>query len=322
MIVYILLILGFALLIKGADYLVKGASSLAKILKVSDLIIGLTIVSFGTSMPEFVVNIFASFQGNADIAIGNIIGSNIFNILVILGISSIILPLVVTKRTVWIEIPITLLAVVMLGLMANSHYVTKSGFHGLSRLNGLILLACLGGFMYYIYRIAKKEKNSIIASETEQLQLLTLPKSIIFVIIGFIGLSIGAKLVVDNAVILAAKLGVSQSLIALTIVAAGTGLPELATSAVAAYKKNSDIAVGNIVGSNILNVFMVLGISSTIKPIPLQPSNNIDIGVAILASLILFIVMFTGKKRILDRWEGAIFITMYICYTIFLIHQG
>ena len=229
---------------------------------------------------------------------------------------------VVTKRTVWIEIPITLLAVAMLAIMANSHVISKNDFHGLSRINGVILLAFLAGFMYYIFHIAKKEKNSIIASESEHIPLLSLPKSIVSVIVGFIGLSIGAKLVVDNAVILAANLGVSRDLIALTIIAAGTGLPELATSAVAAYKKNSDIAVGNIVGSNILNVFMVLGISSTIKPIPLEPRNNIDIGVAIFASLILFITMFTGKKRILERWEGIIFLTIYIAYTAYLIKLG
>ena len=320
--VYVLLILGFALLIKGADHLVKGASSLAKILKVSDLIIGLTIVSFGTSMPEFVVNIVASFKGNSEIAISNIIGSNIFNILVILGVSSVILPLIVTKRTVWIEIPITLLAVAVFGLMANSHIVTKSDFHGLSRMNGLILLAFLAGFMYYIFHIAKKEKNSFIASESEHIPILSLPKSIVSVIVGFLGLAVGAQLVVNSAVNVADKLGVSHNLIGLTIVAAGTGLPELATSAVAAYKKNSDIAVGNIVGSNILNVFMVLGISSTLKPIPLQPRNNIDIGVAIFASLILFITMFTGKKRILERWEGIIFLTIYIAYTAYLIKLG
>ena len=322
MVVYLLLILGFALLIKGAGHLVKGASSLAKILKVSDLIIGLTIVSFGTSMPEFVVNIVASFRGNADIAIGNVIGSNIFNILVILGVSSVILPLVVTRRTVWIEIPITLLAVAMLAIMANSHIITKSNFHGLSSLNGVILILFLVGFMYYIFHIAKREKKSIIESESEHLEILPLPKSIFAIIVGFIGLVVGAQLVVNSAVTIADKLGVSESLIALTIVAAGTGLPELATSAVAAYKKNSDIAVGNIVGSNILNVFMVLGISSTIKPIPLQPRNNIDIGVAILASLILFVTMFTGKKRILERWEGIIFLMMYIAYTAYLIKQG
>ncbi|MBN1973411.1 MAG: calcium/sodium antiporter [Sedimentisphaerales bacterium] len=320
MITYILLIAGFVLLIKGADFLVKGASSIARIFNISDLIIGLTIVAFGTSMPEMVVNIFASAKGSSDIAIGNVVGSNIFNILVILGVSSVIFPLVVTARTVWIEIPLTLLAALMLGLLANDYIFTKSSFHGLSRIDGLLLLVIFAAFMYYIFLVArKKEKSPDTSSETQR---FTLTKSILIVFIGFVGLFIGAKLVVDNAVALAVKLGVSQSLIALTIVATGTSLPELATSAFAAYKKNSDIAVGNIVGSNIFNIFLILGTSASINPIELSSKNNIDIGVAVLASLILFIVMFSGKKHILDRWEGAIFLVMYIAYTIFLIIQG
>ncbi len=320
MMVYILLILGFVLLIKGADFLVMGATSIAKIFEISDLIVGLTIVAFGTSMPELVVNIFASTQGNSDIAIGNIVGSNIFNILVILGISSLIYPLLVTKNTVWIEIPLTLAAALILGLLANDYIITKSNFRGLTRIDALILLIIFACFLYYVFLIArKKEKSHDNATESKQ---FTLTKSIIIVAIGFVGLFIGAKLVVDNAVSLATKLGVSQSLIALTIVAAGTSLPELATSAVAAYKKNSDIAVGNIVGSNIFNIFLILGISASINPISLSPQSNIDIGVAVLASLILFIVMFSGKKHIIDRWEGGIFILIYIAYTAYLIHQG
>lgn len=320
MIIYILLIAGFVLLIKGADYLVKGASSIARIFNISDLIIGLTIVAFGTSMPEMIVNIFASAKGSSDIAIGNVVGSNIFNILVILGVSSVIYPLVVTKRTVWIEIPLTLLAAIMLGVLANDYIFTKSSFRGLTRIDGLILLCFFAAFMYYIFHVTmKKDKTSDTSSDTQR---FTLSKSILFVAIGFAGLFIGAKLVVDNAIILAAKLGVSESLIALTIVATGTSLPELATSAIAACKKNSDIAIGNIVGSNIFNIFLILGTSASIKPIPLQPRNNIDIGVAVLASLILFIVMFVGKKHVLDRWEGVIFLLIYVIYTVFLIMQG
>ncbi len=320
MITYVLLILGFALLIKGADFLVIGATSIAKIFKISDLIVGLTIVAFGTSMPELVVNIFASVQGNSEIAIGNIVGSNIFNILVILGISSLLYPLFVTKNTVWIEIPLTLLAALILGLLANDYLITKSEFRGLTRIDGLILLFIFACFLYYVFLIArKKEKDPDTTSESKQ---FTLTKSIIIVAIGFVGLFIGAKLVVDNATALAVKLGVSQSLIALTIVAAGTSLPELATSAVAAYKKNSDIAIGNIVGSNIFNIFFILGISASLKPIALSPKSNIDIGVAVLSSLILFIVMFSGKKHIIDRWEGAIFLIMYVAYTAYLINLG
>ncbi|HUT46285.1 MAG TPA: calcium/sodium antiporter [Sedimentisphaerales bacterium] len=320
MLTYVLIIVGFVLLIKGADLLVEGASSIARTLKVSDLVIGLTIVAFGTSTPELVVNVFAAVKANADIAIGNIVGSNIFNILIILGLSSMIFPLIVTHGTVWIEIPITLAAAVLLGLLANGHLLTHGGFQGLSRIHALILLACFAFFLYYVFRISGKGQDNIdAAAETKR---IVVKKTILMIILGLAGLFVGAKFVVDGAVSLASTLGVSQSLIALTIVAAGTSLPELATSVVAAYKKNSDIAVGNIVGSNIFNICLILGISALIRPIPLQPKSNIDIGVAVFASFALFIVMFTGKKGVLDRWEGFLFVASYIGYLVFLIMQG
>jgi len=320
MVTYVLLILGFSLLIKGADLLVDGASSIARTLKVSDLVIGLTIVAFGTSTPELVVNIFACIKANADIAIGNIVGSNIFNILIILGLSSLIFPLIVTHGTVWFEIPMTLAAAVLLGLLANDHILIHGSFQGLSRIDALILLVCFGFFSYYVFHISGKKENSIDASaETERIGV---KKTILMIVLGLAGLFVGAKFVVDGAVTLASALGVSQSLIALTIIAAGTSLPELATSVVAAYKKNSDIAVGNIVGSNIFNIFFILGISALIRPIPLQPKSNIDIGVAVFASLALFVVMFSGKKGVLDRWEGLIFVASYVGYLVFLIMQG
>jgi cation:H+ antiporter len=317
---YVLLIVGFVLLIKGADFLVDGASSIARTLKVSDLVIGLTVVAFGTSAPELVVNIFAAIKGNADIAIGNVIGSNIFNILVILGLSSLIFPLVVTHRTVWSEIPMTLVAVVLLGLLVNDHLLIHSSFKGLSRIDALVLLGCFAVFSYYVFHISRKGRNSNGASAA--IKQYGLIKTISMIILGLTGLLVGAKFVVDGAVALASTLGVSQSLIALTIVAAGTSLPELATSIMAAYKRNSDIAVGNIVGSNIFNIFLILGISALIRPIPFQPKSNIDIGVAVLASLALFITMFSGKKGVLDRWEGLLFIVSYIVYLVFLIIQG
>jgi cation:H+ antiporter len=320
MLTYVLLIVGFVLLIKGADFLVDGASSIARTIKVSDLVIGLTIVAFGTSTPELVVNVFAAIKANADIAIGNVIGSNIFNILVILGLSSLIFPLVVTHNTVWFEIPMTLFAAVLLGLLANDHLLTHGSFKGLSRIDALILLACFAVFSYYVFHIVRKGKNS--NGATAAIKQHGLKKTILMIILGLTGLFVGAKFVVDGAVAMASALGVSQSLIALTIVAAGTSLPELATSVVAAYKRNSDIAVGNIVGSNIFNIFLILGISALIRPIPLQTKSNIDIGVAVFASLALFIVMFSGKKGVLDRWEGLLFVVSYIIYLVFLIIQG
>ena len=324
MLTYILFIIGFALLVKGADFLVNGASAIARRLKVSDLIIGLTIVAFGTSAPELIVNIFASAQGNTQIAIGNVIGSNIFNIFLILGISAIIFPLLVTKSTVWKEIPFCLFATLLLGLLVNDNlFFQNSSISGLSRIDALIFILFFITFLFYVFRNVKKQRKM----DTNQLSLdikkFSLGKSLFFIIFGLIILNIGAKWVVDGAVELALFFGVSQSLIGLTIVAAGTSLPELATSAVAAYKKKTDIAIGNIVGSNIFNILLILGISAMIGPLPFSVESNIDIGVAILAPLLLFITMFTGrKKHLLERWEGVLFLLIYIIYISFIIIRG
>lgn len=313
-----LLIIGFAVLIKSADFLVSGASALAKRIGVSDLVIGLTVVAFGTSTPELFVNIFASIQGNTEIAIGNIIGSNIFNILLILGVASLIYPLAVSKSTVWKEIPFSLLAVLVLGALANDALFDKSGCSMLTRIDGFVFIAFFGVFLYYMAGMASDSSDVQAPTGTQ----MSFSISLGMVIGGFIGLAFGGKLVVDAAVSIASGLGVSQSLIGLTIVAAGTSLPELATSAVAAYRKNADIAVGNIVGSNIFNIFFILGISSLIKPLPIVAGANIDILVLIGASLVLFFSMFTGKRRMIDRWEGVVFIAFYAAYIIFLIKRG
>ena len=318
MLQYILLVIGFILLIKGADLLVDGASSVGRRLNISDLVIGLTIVAFGTSSPELFVNIFASIKGNTDIAIGNVLGSNIANIFLILGVSAVIFPLAVGKGTVWKEIPLSLLAAVLLGVMANDRLIDKSEISALTRIDGLVFLAFFIIFLYYTFGIAKRIEG--IDSHVPQKQY-SLLKSLLLIIAGFVGLGVGGNWIVDSAVQIASRLGVSQSLIGLTIVAVGTSLPELATSAVAAYRKNAEIAVGNIVGSNIFNIFFVLGISAIIKPLPFNPDSNIDIGVVILASLLLFLWMFTGKKRSLDRWEGIVFLILYSCYIAFLVYK-
>lgn len=315
---YFLFVLGFFVLIKGADLLVDGASSIAKKLNVSDLVIGLTVVAFGTSTPELFVNIFASIQGNTDIAIGNILGSNIANILLILGISAIIFPLKVQNNTVWKEIPFSLHAVLVLGILANDKLIDQQVSSELTRGDGLILLGFFMIFMYYIFGIAK-ESNSTHDKEFKQLSNF---KSIIFVLLGLTGLVIGGRWIVHGAVEIANNFGMSQSFIGLTVIAIGTSLPELATSAVAAYKKNTDIAIGNVVGSNIFNIFWILGISAVIKPLPFHPSNNVDIGMTIIASSLLFAFLFTGKKHLLERWEGMMFVLMYIGYIIFLIIRG
>jgi cation:H+ antiporter len=316
---YVLFIIGFLLLIKGADFLVDGATVIARILKVSDLVIGLTVVAFGTSFPELSVNIFASIKGNTEISIGNILGSNIFNILLILGVSAIIYPLKVSKGTVWKEIPLTLLAAVLLGVLANDKLIDGSSISVLTRIDGIVLLAFFVIFLCYIFGITRPPE---IPEGDRPAKKHSLSKSISLVILGLFCLMIGARWTVNGAVKLALALGVSESLIGLTIVAAGTSLPELATSSVAAYKKNADIAVGNIVGSNIFNIFFILGISSVIRPLPFQAKNNIDIGATIISSLLLFIWMFTGKKRFLDRWEGIVFVFLYGVYMVFVILRG
>lgn len=316
MLTYLLFIIGFIVLIKGANLLVDGASSLAKKLKISALVIGLTIVAFGTSMPELFVNIFASLKGSTEIAIGNILGSNIANILLILGVAALIYPLKVTKGTTWKEIPLSLLAALLIGVMANDYLFDKVNFNVLTRTDGLALIAFFIIFLFYTFSIAKNQNPD---DKKNNIKIYKTTTSVIMIIAGLVGLALGGKWIVDGAVALARSLGISQSLIGLTIVAIGTSLPELATSAVAAYKKNIDIAVGNVVGSNIFNIFWVLGISSIIKPLPFSPKNSLDIGMVVFATILLFLWMFIGKRRILEQWQGMVFLMIYAIYLTLLI---
>jgi cation:H+ antiporter len=316
---YLLFIIGFVILIKGADLLVDGASAIARGFNISDLVIGLTVVAFGTSTPELFVNIVASVGGNTEIAIGNVLGSNICNVLLILGISAIICPLTVSKGTVWKEIPFSLLAVIVLGLMANDRMIDGGGSSLLTRIDGLVLLAFFTIFLYYSFSIARAVEGM---EELLPVKPLSLAKSFLLIITGLVGLALGGKWIVDGAITIAGSIGMSESLVGLTIVAVGTSLPELATSAMAAYKKNVEIAVGNVVGSNIFNIFFVLGISATINPLPFRAQSSLDIGVVIVSSLLLFLFMFTGKKRSLDRWEGIVSLFLYSGYITFLIISG
>ncbi len=310
----LLLVLGFAILIKGADWLVDGGSALARKYHISELAIGLTIVAFGTSMPELVVNTFAAYQSHSDIVFGNIIGSNLFNLLAILGLAGLISPLLVQSSTVWKEIPLSLFAAVLLFLLANSFFSETAV---LTRIDGVILLVFFGLFLYYVYKQLSGENIPLEVKHKDFSNL----KIWIFIFLGLASLVAGGRLVVVNAVRLAEFLGISQTVIGLTIVAAGTSLPELATSVVAAVKKNNDIAVGNIIGSNIFNIFFILGISSLIKPVAYNVKFNQDLFLLIAATVLLFIAMFSGKKRRLDRWEAAILLLMYIGYTVYLVQK-
>lgn len=308
----LLIIAGFASLIFGANWLVDGASSLAKKNNVSDLVIGLTIVAFGTSAPELVVNLVASFNGLSDIVFGNIIGSNNFNLFIILGIAGLIYPITVQSSTAWKEIPISLIATILLFVLANNFFINQNP--EISRLDGIILLISFLCFLYYVFSQLKQDKAESIALENKSNY-----KIWSLVIFGIAGLIIGGKLVVDNSIDIATELGVSQKIIGLTIIAAGTSLPELVTSIVAALKKNSDIAIGNVIGSNIFNVLLVLSISSFVSPITYNPNFNQDLLILIGGTVFLIIAMFTGKRKKLDRWEALTLLSFYLVYTTYLV---
>ncbi|RXJ52697.1 calcium/sodium antiporter [Gelidibacter gilvus] len=307
-----LIIVGFVLLIKGADWMVNGSTLLAKKNRIPDLAIGLTIVAFGTSAPELVVNTVASFENHSDIVLGNIIGSNNFNLFMILGIVGLIFPIVVQSSTVWKEIPISFLAAVVFLVLANGYLFSDIG---LSRIDGIILLLMFLLFLFYIYKQMKSDPSS------EEVVIITASNYKIWglIVLGLIGLVIGGKLIVDNAVTIASDLGVSEKIIGLTIIAAGTSLPELMTSVVAAMKKNSDIAIGNIIGSNIFNIFLILSVSSLVNPITFSSVFNTDIYLLLGGTLFLFVAMFTGKKKTLDRWESGVLLLVFIGYTTYLV---
>lgn len=308
------LIGGLIVILLGANALVGGASSIAKRFNIPDLVIGLTIVSIGTSTPELTISVLSALHGNTDIAVGNVLGSNIANILLILGISSIVYPIVVQKNTQFKEIPLGILAIALIGICGNDVFFDKGAINVLSRIDGIVFLCFFFIFLYYTFQIATNED-----APSERTESKPIWKSIIFIILGIFGLYFGGNYFVEGAVSIAKFYGMSDKLIGLTIVAIGTSLPELATSIVAAYKKNPDIAVGNVVGSNILNVFLILGVTATIKPLPLSPDTNVDIAVAMVASLLLFLSTFLFYKRKITRAEGVIFLVMYISYLIYLI---
>jgi len=308
------LILGLVLLVKGADWLVSGASSVAKRFNISDLAIGLTIVAFGTSAPELVVNVVASVQKHQEIVFGNVIGSNIFNLMGILGIVGLIAPLTVQSSTAWKEIPLSFLAALVLFFMANAWFLSEELI--VSRFDGIILLMGFAGFLYYVSKQLKKDEATLDESAEKQ---LSVGKASSFIGIGLAGLIGGGRLVVDNAIEIAQYLQWSEKIIGLTIVSIGTSLPELATSVVAVMKKNTDIAVGNVVGSNIFNILLILATSAIVSPIPYSIGFNIDLLVLLAGTVFLFAAMFLGGRKTLDRWEAGILLSGYVVYTAYLL---
>lgn len=316
---FLLFLIGLAALLKGADMLVDGASSIARRLSLSELLIGLTVVAFGTSAPELFVNLSATLKGSAGIAIGNVLGSCIANILLILGISALISPLHVSRGTVWREIPFSLAAALALGILANDKLIDGWAYLDVSRSEGLVFLLLFAVFIYYSAAEALSGRKT--ADQASSLAS-GLYREVLFIVLGLAGLAVGGKLIVDGSLHAAEAAGISEALAGLTIVAVGTSLPELAAAAAAAWKGSPEIAVGTVVGSNIFNILFVLGISSVIRPIPFSTAGNIDISVLILASLILFTAMFTGGRRRLDRWEGAFLLLFYAFYIGCLLVRG
>ncbi|EJF11489.1 Na+/Ca+ antiporter, CaCA family protein [Pontibacter sp. BAB1700] len=280
--------------------------------------IGLTIVAFGTSAPELVVNVFASINNNTEMVLGNVLGSNIFNVLAILGVSSVIYPLTVKRNTTWLEIPLSLLAAVAVLFVANDVFLDSAEANLISRSDGLLLLLFFCIFLVYNLMIAKGGNEDDEESETKDYTYL---KAIFFIALGLGGLILGGRLIVTSAVGIAQAFGLSERIIGLTIVSVGTSLPELATSVVAVRKKNVDIAIGNVVGSNIFNIFLILGVSTVITPLQVSAASFTDIIFNIGAGLLLFIFIFTGRGRQLARWEGVVFLLLYLGYLGLLISQ-
>jgi len=320
--VYFLFFVGFVLLIKGADFLVDGASAIATKYNISQMIIGLTIVSFGTSLPELLVNVTASFGGNPGLAIGNIFGSNIANILLILGISAIIRPLPISKNIYFSEIPFSLVATLLVGFLANAALLSDVKSLSLSRIDGIILLVFFILFMGYIYIVFKSDNEKLKEDLTKPEPSMNMKKSLIYISIGLIGLYFGGEWVVNGATTIASQFGLSETFIGLTVVAIGTSLPELFTSATAAHKGNTDIAVGNVVGSNIFNLLWILGVSAVIRPLPFNVASNTDIVMIVGASALLLFAVAVGKGAKIVRWEGILFVAVYIAYISYLIFRG
>ena len=304
----VLLAIGFAALILGANWLVDGASSIGMRAKMSPLIIGLTIVAFGTSLPEMVVNIFACAKGSPGMAIGNIIGSNTMNILLILGISALVWPIDVKRISIRRDIPVGFFATIVIALMANNYFLSKSSIVNVNWIEGIILLAT--GVVYLLMTLFIKDQQEPLETQTA----LPWGKTVFGLVFGIAGLYLGGELVSRNAQILARNWGMSESTIGLTVVATATSLPELITSVVAATKKNSGIAIGNVLGSNIMNICMVLGVSAIITPLPFDPMMNHQLMILGGANLLMLLFVFTGKGRKISRWEGAFLTLGYVAF--------
>lgn len=316
----ILLVGGLLLILLGANGLTDGAASVAKRFNIPSIVIGLTIVAFGTSAPELTVSVSSALKGSADIAVGNVVGSNLFNTLMIVGVTAMFAPIVVNRNTLLKEIPLCVLASVAVLVCANDVLLDGGQENVLSITDGLLLLCFFAVFLGYTFAIAKNNPQEK-EEETGEIKNLPMWKSLLYIVGGLAGLIYGGTLFVDGASGIARSLGVSESVIGLTLVAGGTSLPELATSVVAALKKNPEIAIGNAIGSNLFNIFFVLGCSASITPLHLDGITNFDLLVLVGSSILLWLLGVFFGKRIITRLEGSLLILCYVAYTAFLIYQ-
>ena len=306
----LLLLVGLGLVVLGADWLVNGASSIARRAGISEFVIGLTIVGFGTSCPELVVSLTGAIEGNSDISVGNVVGSNIFNVLFILGLTAMVLPVGMTDKNRRIDIPITLGVTILLGILGITGSMSGPG---ISRWEGVLMLLVFSAYLFYCFKSDSKDEFS----ETQQ-ATLSITKSIALTLTGLAGLIFGGDLFVDSATALARQIGVSDKFIAVTILAGGTSLPELATSLVAAIKGKEQLALGNILGSNVFNAMLILGLSSVITPLSFASMTIVDIITLVLSAVLLLIWAYTGRKNRIDRREGAAMLLCYVAYNVFL----
>lgn len=315
---YVLLIVGLGLILTGANGLTDGAASIAKRFKIPPIVIGLTIVSFGTSAPELAVSISGAIQGNADITIGNVVGSNLFNTLMIVGCTALVAPIAITRNTLRKEIPLSILSAIVLLICANDILINKASINVITRTDGLILLCFFAIFMGYTFAISKDSGEE---QEANRIKQLPMWRSAIYIVVGLAALIFGGEWFVRGASNIARSLGVSEAVIGLTLVAGGTSLPELATSIVAALKKNPEIAIGNAIGSNLFNIFFVLGCSASITPLTVTGITNFDLLSLVAASILLWFFGLCFAKRTITRLEGGILVACYVGYITFLIYQ-
>lgn len=318
------IIVGAILLSIGANFLTDGASAIAKRLRVSEFLIGATIVAVGTSMPEFVVSVMSAIGGQSDVSIGNVVGSNIFNVYAILGVTAMVAPLALTRENIKRDIPLCLAASVLLCLLALDATLWGEESNVLSRIDGVVLLLCYGAFLWYMIRSGRDATTTTPATQqsvtTETTKECSMPLAIVKVVAGLGGLVWGSDLFLDGSIDLAHRVGLSEAVIGIVLVAAGTSLPEFFASFVSALKGKTEIALGNILGSNIANILLILGTSATITPLKLGGITGVDMAVMLSAVVAVMITAFTFARKKIDRIEGFVFFAIYVVYTLWLLH--